>query len=118
MSPCRNFVGTVAWKISLQLFNSRILETAADYIASTMGGACGLTVTATVDAGLISDLYRSTPICALVRSGAGVDMDWRALPGSFDASSDVQDFTTRVPVVRSGEKRFLLQTEQPTSRAG
>lgn len=94
--------GTVAGTISTT-FQFTDPRTAADYIASTLGGAWRVNGDGTVDAGLLSDLYRNTPICALVRSGAGVDMRLRALPGSFDASSDVEDFTTRVLLLGQGD---------------
>lgn len=94
--------GTVAGTISTT-FQFTDPRTAADYIASTLGGAWRVNGDGTVDAGLLSDLYRNTPVCALVRSGAGVDMRVRALPGSFDASSDVDDFTTRVLLLGQGD---------------
>lgn len=94
--------GTVAGNITTT-FQFTDPRTAADYVASTMGGAWRVNGDGTVDAGLMSDLYRNTPVCALVRTGAGVDMRLRALPGSFDASSDVEDFTTRVLLLGQGD---------------
>lgn len=94
--------GTVAGTISTT-FQYTDPRSAADYIASTMGGVWRVNGDGTVDAGLSSDLYRTTPICALVRNGAGVDMKLRALPGTFDAASDVEDFTTRVLLLGQGD---------------
>lgn len=99
--------GTIAGTLTTT-FQYTDPRSAADYIASTMGGAWRVNGDGTVDAGLLSDLYRNTPICALVRSGAGVDMKLRALPGTFDASSDVEDFTTRVLLLGQGDSGSVV----------
>ncbi|ANZ35260.1 hypothetical protein BBK82_03395 [Lentzea guizhouensis] len=56
----------------------------------------------TLDAGHVSDLYESTPRCAIVRRSEGVDMALRALAGKASTARDVDDFTTRVVLLASG----------------
>jgi hypothetical protein len=56
----------------------------------------------TLDAGHVSDLYATTPMCAILRRGAGVDMKLRGLQGRASTTKDVEDFTTRVILLASG----------------
>ena len=56
----------------------------------------------TLDAGPESNLFVTTPVCAIVARGAGEDMVLRAIPGSMDLTSDVEDYTTRVVVLAEG----------------
>lgn len=78
-------------------------KSAIDYVCTTMGGEYRVNGDATIDAGLVSDLYRTIPDCALVANDAGVDMSMRALPGEFETQEDVDDFTTRVVLLAQGE---------------
>lgn len=57
---------------------------------------------ATLDAGHVSDLYETTPKAAIVRRGAGLDMNLRALAGKATTAVDVEDFTTRVVLLANG----------------
>lgn len=57
---------------------------------------------ATLDAGKASQLYVTTPKCAIVRRSAGVDMSLRALAGKAATSRDADDFTTRVVLLANG----------------
>ncbi|WP_354643856.1 fibronectin type III domain-containing protein [Kitasatospora camelliae] len=57
----------------------------------------------TIDAGPESNLFVTTPQCAIVRRGAGEDMSLRALPGQLNLAQDVEDFTTRVVLLAQGE---------------
>lgn len=101
------FFGTVPGTISTT-FQYTDPKTAADYITSTMNAAYRVNGDGTVDAGRPIDLYRQVPICSLVRYGAGVDMRLRALPGDFDATSDVLDFTTRALLLAQGDSGSVV----------
>jgi hypothetical protein len=57
---------------------------------------------ATLDAGKASQLYITTPKCAIVRRSAGADMSLRALAGKASTARDAEDFTTRVVLLASG----------------
>jgi hypothetical protein len=57
----------------------------------------------TLDAGPESNLFVTTPACAIVKRGAGQDMNLLALPGQLNLAEDVQDFTTRVVLLAQGE---------------
>lgn len=74
----------------------QVLRKAIAYVASTGGLEYRVNGDATMDLGEIDDLFVTTPKCLVVRRGAGVDMDLRALLGKSDVDSDVEDFTTRV----------------------
>lgn len=74
----------------------QVLRKAIAYVASTGGIEYRVNGDATMDLGLVEDLYVTDPKCLVVRRGAGVDMDLRALLGKSDVDQDVEDFTTRV----------------------
>ncbi|MEU1309513.1 fibronectin type III domain-containing protein [Streptomyces cinnamoneus] len=57
----------------------------------------------TLDAGPESSLFVTTPQCVIIGKGAGEDMSMRALPGSFDVTRDVEDYTTRVVLLAEGD---------------
>ncbi|GAA0705417.1 hypothetical protein GCM10010193_70610 [Kitasatospora atroaurantiaca] len=57
----------------------------------------------TLDAGPESNLFVTTPSCAIVSRGAGQDMSLLALPGQLNLATDVEDFTTRVVLLAQGE---------------
>lgn len=57
----------------------------------------------TLDAGPESNLFVTTPTCVVVTRAAGEDMAVRAVPGSLDLTSDVEDFTTRIVLLAEGE---------------
>lgn len=83
-------------------------RTAIDYVCSTFTADASDPVEwrvngdGTLDAGKASQLYVTTPKCAIVRRSAGVDMNLRALPGKASTGRDVDDFTTRVVLLASG----------------
>jgi hypothetical protein len=57
----------------------------------------------TLDAGPETSLFVTTPVCAIVKRGAGQDMSLLALPGQLNLATDVEDFTTRVVLLAEGE---------------
>lgn len=83
-------------------------RTAIDYVCSTFTTDSSDPVEwrvngdATLDAGKASQLYVTTPKCAIVRRSAGVDMQLRALAGKASTARDADDFTTRVVLLASG----------------
>jgi hypothetical protein len=82
---------------------------ALDYLCSTMTSDYTNPVEyrvngdATLDAGLVSDLYVTTPIAAVVRRDVGGDMGIRALPGKAVTTEDVQQFVTEVILLAQGQ---------------
>jgi hypothetical protein len=50
---------------------------------------------ATLDAGLVSELYVTSPVAAIVRRYSGPDIALRAMKGTFQNAADVIDYTTR-----------------------
>jgi hypothetical protein len=83
-------------------------RTAIDYVCSTFSGDSDDPVEwrvngdATLDAGKASQLYVTTPRCAIVRRSSGVDMQLRALAGKASTGRDADDYTTRVVLLASG----------------
>lgn len=57
----------------------------------------------TIDAGLVADLFVTTPKALLVRRPSGRDLRRVVLPGAMTLSRDVQDYTTRVVLLAEGE---------------
>jgi hypothetical protein len=68
---------------------------AIDYVCTTMGGEYRVNGDATLDAGAPEDLFVTDPKCMVIKRGAGVDMQLRALLGTSNTDQDVEDFTTR-----------------------
>jgi len=54
---------------------------------------------ATLDAGLVSELFTTTPVAAITRRKAGADISVRAMHGTLQSAGDVQDYTTRSVVL-------------------
>lgn len=78
-------------------------RSAIDYVCTTMGAEYRVNGDGTLDAGLVSDLYRTIPTVAVVAKDAGVDMNLRALLGEYSTAEDVNDFTTRVLLLAQGD---------------
>jgi hypothetical protein len=82
---------------------------ALDYLCSTMTSDYTNPVEyrvngdATLDAGLVSDLYVTNPVAAVVRRDIGADMGVRALPGKGVTTEDVQSFITEVILLAQGQ---------------
>jgi hypothetical protein len=76
---------------------------AIDYVCTTMGAEWRVNNNGTLDAGLASDLFVTTPVNAIVARDSGVDLAVRAMPGHAQLASDVEDFTTRVVLLAQGD---------------
>jgi hypothetical protein len=76
---------------------------AIDYVCTTMGAEWRVNNNGTLDAGLASDLFVTTPVNAIVAQDAGVDLAVRAMPGHAQLASDVEDYTTRVVLLAQGD---------------
>lgn len=57
----------------------------------------------TLDAGPETNLYVTTPQCAIVRHNPGEDLSLRAQPGQLNLARDVEDYTTRVVLLAEGD---------------
>jgi hypothetical protein len=57
----------------------------------------------TLDAGLVSQLYVTTPKVLLVERNAGRELQRVALAGNLELINDVEDYSTRVVVLAQGE---------------
>lgn len=75
---------------------------ALDYICSLYDAEWRIHGKGKLDAGLISDLYVTTPKAAVLRNRSGVELDYKALAGRAQLDSDVKDFTTRVLLLAEG----------------
>ncbi|MFB4265295.1 hypothetical protein [Nonomuraea sp. GTA35] len=76
---------------------------AVDYVCSTMGAEWRVNGNATLDAGPIANLFKTTPDCVIVRKDAGKDLTLTGLSGDMQLSRDVEDFSTRVVLLAEGE---------------
>lgn len=93
-SVAGNYSGTHVWQ-------SR--GKAIDYVCQTMGAEWRVNGNATLDAGPIANLFKTTPDCVIVRKDAGKDLTLTGLTGDMQLSRDVEDFTTRVVLLAQGE---------------
>lgn len=80
-------------------------RTVANAVCQLMGGT-GLNAAewrvngdATLDAGLVSELFTTTPVAAVTRRKAGAEIAVRALHGTLQNAGDVIDYTTRSVVL-------------------
>lgn len=79
---------------------------ALNYVATTLDAEWRVNGDATLDAGLVSDLYVTDPQLidsVIVRRNPGVDIGMRGLRGSIKTGRDVEDFTTRTLLLANGE---------------
>jgi hypothetical protein len=80
-------------------------RTAINSVCSLMGGTGTAAAEwrvngdATLDAGLVSELFTTTPVAAIVRRNTGPDVALRAMKGNFQNASDVIDYSTRSVVL-------------------
>jgi hypothetical protein len=72
-----------------------VLRKAIAYVCSTVDIEYRVNGDATLDVGTDQDLYVTDPKCLILKRGAGVDMDLRALLGVSKVDVDVNDYTTR-----------------------
>jgi hypothetical protein len=76
---------------------------AIDYVTALFNAEWRVNGNGTLDAGLVSDLYRTIPQSILMRKNSGDDIRYRALRGSMGTDVDVEDYTTRVLLLAEGE---------------
>lgn len=76
---------------------------ALDYATQVFGAEWRVNGNATLDAGLIADLYVTNPRAIIMRRVRGSDLQVKALPGRMELGQDVEDYTTRVVVLAEGE---------------
>lgn len=81
---------------------------AIDYVSTTVDAEWRVNGDGTLDFGTTEDLFVTDPKCLVLRRGAGVDFDLRALQGKLSTSSDVEDFTTRVVLLAQGTEASTL----------
>jgi hypothetical protein len=75
-----------------------------DYVTSTYGAEWRINNNGTLDAGLVTDLYATTPRAILVaKQTDGSDLRYRSMPGQSSMIKDSADYTTRVVVLSAGE---------------
>jgi hypothetical protein len=87
---------TATWKFTTP-------RTAIDYICDTMGGEWRVNGDGTLDAGLATSLFRTTPTCVIARKDvAGRDLTLKAIPGDLTTAVEAKDLTTRVLLVGQG----------------
>lgn len=73
---------------------------ALDYLSSIFDGEYRVNGDGTVDAGTPSFLYVTEPKTAILRRKSGQEMRFRALPGRSALDSDINDFSTRVVMLK------------------
>lgn len=88
------YTGTHQWTTSRR---------SIDYVTSTFGGEYRVNNNATLDAGLVADLYVTNPKAIIMRKATGADLAVKALRGRMELGQDVEDYTTRVVVLAEGE---------------
>jgi hypothetical protein len=91
-------VGTLS-SVTGTYTGSHIYQTprqAIDYVTSTMGAEWRVNGDGTLDAGLVTSLYRTTPRAGIFARARGTSLTTKAMPGAASLASDVEDFTTRV----------------------
>lgn len=93
-SVAGTYTNTHRWQTSRQ---------ALDYLTSTFQAEWRVNNNATLDAGLIPDLYVTSPRAIVMRSAQGRDLQQTALPGRLELGKDAEDFTTRVVLLAEGE---------------
>jgi hypothetical protein len=74
-----------------------------DYITSIYGAEWRVNNNGTLDAGLINQLYATTPRAILVTKDDSSDLRYRALPGRASLGRESADYATRVVVLGEGE---------------
>lgn len=75
---------------------------AIDYVCETVGAEWRVNGNATLDAGLVTDLFVTNPKTLISRRFQGADMQLRSFLGDGKASQDVADFSTRVLLLAMG----------------
>lgn len=83
---------------------------AIQYVCDTFNAEFRINNNGTIDAGIPSDLFVTTPTALIVRQGAGHDPTLAGLPGKFETDQDVEDYTTRVVLLAQGDNGSSLYT--------
>ena len=88
---------------------------AITYVTDTFGAEWRVNNNGTLDAGTVSQLYKTTPTTILMQKQAGADLLRKALPGRMGMETDVEDYTTRVVLLAEGEGSSIAtgSAEQP-----
>jgi hypothetical protein len=76
---------------------------AISYVCDTFNGAFRVNNNGTLDAGPAANLFVTDPRCIIVRKNIGRDMVLQGIPGTFETTRDVADFTTRVVLLAQGD---------------
>lgn len=74
-----------------------------DYVAQTLGAEWRVNGNGTLDAGLDTQLFVTSPVAGLLRKEGGADLRLRGLLGTMATSQDVEDFTTRILLMTNDE---------------
>lgn len=83
-----------------------------DYVTSTYGAEWRINNDATLDAGLVSDLYSTTPQAILVAKHTdGSDLRYRSMPGQSSMIKDSAEYTTKIVVLSAGEGETITVGE-------
>lgn len=76
---------------------------AITYVSDVMDAEWRVNGDATLDAGYVSDLYRTVPQVLLMSKVAGRELSRRAVTGALALDTDAEDYSTRVVVLAAGE---------------
>ena len=93
------FTGRFQWTTSRK---------ALDYATSIFGAEWKVNNDGTLNAGLVADLYVTTPRAILVSNEDADDLRYKALPGRATMTLDNSNFTTRVVVLGEGEGETIV----------
>lgn len=90
--------GTIAYKGQYKTPRDML-----DYIVTTYNAEWRVNPDLTVDAGLVENLYVTSPTVVIARKGDGRDMRLIAIPGDLQTERDGSDITTRVVLLAEGD---------------
>lgn len=85
------FTGTFQWQTQREALN---------YLTDTLGAEWRVRGAGLLDVGPASSLFVTTPTTIVARKLTGRDMSLNGFPGALGTSRDVNDFTTRVVLLR------------------
>jgi hypothetical protein len=84
-------------------------RTAIRYVCDYYGAEYRVNPDATLDAGLASDLFVTTPTTVIVASDAGSDPNYEGVEGMLSTDDDVDDYTTRVLLLAEGTGDAIVE---------
>lgn len=76
---------------------------AIEYATQTFGAEWRVNGNGTLDAGLATSLYNTTPRAIILRKAHGRDLVQRSFRGQLELGTDSEDYTTRVVLLGEGE---------------